>query len=411
MAADIVDVYLGARKVGSINSLGGDRTVFTFDDAYAEDPVRPTLSLSFKDASGDLIRDQRRTQTRLSPFFSNLLPEGPLRTYLAERAGVNAAREFSLLWALGQDLPGAVIVRAPDGEDIVGGADEHEEDHHQHAHDQAGIAPLRFSLAGVQLKFSAVEKAQGGLTVPATGVGGSWIVKLPSTRFAGVSENEFSMMTLAKHIGIEVPNIQLLRLDQIGDMPEGVGQLEGDAYAIQRFDRHADGERVHMEDFAQVLGVYPEAKYDKASYRLIARILWVETGEAGVTEFIRRLVFNALIGNADMHLKNWSLLYRDGITPTLAPAYDFVSTLAYIPDDKAALKFARTKRWDALTNDELAYLAAKAGLPEHLVLSTARDTVTAFRETWAKERPHLPLHEEIAAVIDRQLETIPLARL
>ena len=413
MAADILDVYLGARKVGSINSLGGDRTVFTFDDAYAEDPVRPTLSLSFKDASGDLIRDQRRTQTRLSPFFSNLLPEGPLRTYLAERAGVNAAREFFLLWALGQDLPGAVIVRAPDGEDIVGGADEHEEedDHHQHAHDQAGSAPLRFSLAGVQLKFSAVEKAQGGLTVPATGVGGSWIVKLPSTRFAGVSENEFSMMTLAKHIGIEVPNIQLLRLDQIDDMPEGVGRLEGDAYAIQRFDRHADGERVHMEDFAQVLGVYPEAKYDKASYRLIARILWVETGEAGVTEFIRRLVFNALIGNADMHLKNWSLLYRDGITPTLAPAYDFVSTLAYIPDDKAALKFARSKRWDALTNDELAYLAAKAGLPEHLVLSTARDTVAAFRETWAKERPHLPLHEESAAVIDRQLETIPLARL
>ena len=69
MAADILDVYLGARKVGSINSLGGDRAVFTFDDAYAEDPVRPTLSLSFKDASGDLIRDQRRTQTRLSPFF------------------------------------------------------------------------------------------------------------------------------------------------------------------------------------------------------------------------------------------------------------------------------------------------------------------------------------------------------
>jgi serine/threonine-protein kinase HipA len=412
VAADILDVYLGARKVGSINSLGGDRTVFTFDDAYAADPLRPTLSLSFKDASGDLIRDQRRTQTRLSPFFSNLLPEGPLRTYLAERAGVNTAREFFLLWALGQDLPGAVIVRAPDGEEIMGGADEYEEDDdHQHAHDQAGGAPLRFSLAGIQLKFSAVEKAQGGLTVPATGVGGSWIVKLPSTRFAGVSENEFSMMTLAQQIGIEVPNIQLLRLDQIGDMPEGVGRLEGDAYAIQRFDRHADGERVHMEDFAQILGVYPEAKYDKASYRLIARILWVETGEAGVTEFIRRLVFNALIGNADMHLKNWSLLYRDGITPTLAPAYDFVSTLAYIPDDKAALKFARTKRWDALTNDELAYLAAKAGLPKHLVLSTARDTVAAFRETWGKERPHLPLHEEIAVVIDRQLETIPLAKL
>ena len=409
MAPDILDIYLGPRKVGSIHSLGGDRTVFTFDDAYAADPLRPTLSLSFKDTFGDLIRDQRPTQTRLSPFFSNLLPEGPLRTYLAERAGVNATREFFLLRALGQDLPGAVSARAPDGEDFAVGSNAHEDDDRRDARRVAN-APLRFSLAGVQLKFSAVEQARGGLTVPARGVGGSWIVKLPSTRFAGVSENEFSMMTLARHIGIAVPNIQLLRLDQIADLPQGVGRLEGSAYAIQRFDRQADGARVHMEDFAQVLGVYPEAKYEKASYRLIAKILWVETGAAGVTEFIRRLVFNALIGNADMHLKNWSLLYRDGITATLSPAYDFVSTLAYVPDDKAALKFARTKRWDALTNDELAYLAAKAGLPDHLVLSTARDTVAAFRETWAKTRPHLPLHTEIAQVIDRQLETIPLAK-
>jgi serine/threonine-protein kinase HipA len=137
--------------------------------------------------------------------------------------------------------------------------------------------------------------------------------------------------------------------------------------------------------------------------------LWLETGEAGITEFIRRLVFNALIGNADMHLKNWSLLYADGVTPTLSPAYDFVSTLAYIPDDKAALKVARTARWDGFTKDELAWLAARAGLPERLVLGAARETVEAFRETWGKERGHLPLRDEIAEVIDRQLGIVPLA--
>jgi serine/threonine-protein kinase HipA len=268
---------------------------------------------------------------------------------------------------------------------------------------------MRFSLAGVQLKFSAVEKARGGLTIPVTGVGGSWIVKLPSTRFAGVSENEFSMMTLAKGVGIDVPDIQLLGLDQIAGLPDGIGRLEGAAYAIRRFDRTADGERVHMEDFAQVFGVYPADKYKQASYRAIAKVLWLETGEAGVTEFIRRLVFNALIGNADMHLKNWSLLYADGVTPSLSPAYDFVSTLAYIPDDKAALKVARTARWDGFTEDELAYLAAKAGLPERLVIAIARATVEAFREIWAKERGHLPLHGEIADVIDRQLQIVPLA--
>jgi serine/threonine-protein kinase HipA len=121
---EALDIFSGARKVGAIISLGGDRTVFTFDDDYADDPARPTLSLSFKDALGDLIRDQRRTQTRLSPFFSNLLPEGPLRDYLAERAGVNAVREFHLLWALGRDLPGAIIARGPDGADLIPAPDD-----------------------------------------------------------------------------------------------------------------------------------------------------------------------------------------------------------------------------------------------------------------------------------------------
>ena len=405
MAGEGLDIFLGDRKVGAITALGGDRTVFTFDDAYADDPARPTLSLSFKDALGDLIRDQRRTQTRLAPFFSNLLPEGPLRDYLAQRAGVNTVREFYLLWALGRDLPGAIIARRPSGEEPIPAAD----DQGPAVGGVAAGAPMQFSLAGVQLKFSAVEKARGGLTIPVTGVGGSWIVKLPSTRFAGVSENEYSMMTLAKGVGIDVPDIQLLGLDKIAGLPDGIGRLEGAAYAIRRFDRTADGARIHMEDFAQVFGVYPDDRYRRASYRAIARVLWLETGEAGITEFVRRLVFNVLIGNADMHLKNWSLLYADGVTPALSPAYDFVSTLAYIPDDKAALKFARTARWDGLTEDELAYLAAKAGLPERLVIATARATVEAFREIWARERAHLPLRGEIADVVDRQLQIVPLA--
>jgi serine/threonine-protein kinase HipA len=62
-------------------------------------------------------------------------------------------------------------------------------------------AALRFSLAGVQLKFSAVMEASGGLTIPAGGMGGSWIVKLPSNRFASVPENEYTMLALARAVG------------------------------------------------------------------------------------------------------------------------------------------------------------------------------------------------------------------
>jgi serine/threonine-protein kinase HipA len=62
----------------------------------------------------------------------------------------------------------------------------------------------------------------------------------------------------------------------------------------------------------------------------------VEVGDAGAVEYTRRLVFSALIGNGDMHLKNWSLVYPDQRTPALAPAYDLVSTIPYMRDEDTA---------------------------------------------------------------------------
>lgn len=136
---------------------GGDRTIFTFNEHYAQRLDRPTLSLSFKDAPGGPITDIPATQRRVAPFFANLLPEGVLREYLATRAGVHSVREFFLLWVLGQDLPSAVTMAPADGEACPpqtgglrakGTSQEHE-------------AALRFSLAGVQLKFSAIRHTAG----------------------------------------------------------------------------------------------------------------------------------------------------------------------------------------------------------------------------------------------------------
>ena len=85
-----------------------------FEPSYLDDPERHTLSLSFKGTSGEPLTEIRPTRVRVPPFFSNLLPEGALRTYLARRTGVRSEREFPLLRALGHDLPGAVTV-APIG--------------------------------------------------------------------------------------------------------------------------------------------------------------------------------------------------------------------------------------------------------------------------------------------------------
>lgn len=401
----VLDVRLHGQSVGTLTRLPGDRVLFAFSDAYVQDLERPTLSLSFKDAFGELITESRPTQTRMPPFFSNLLPEGALREYLAERAGVKLEREFFLAWVLGLDLPGALQIVPAEGNALPPDDSGEERLEGEGSGTEDGI--LRFSLAGVQLKFSAIQKATGGLTIPLDGVGGSWIVKLPSTRFAGVPENEFAMMELARRVGIEMPETKLVPVSKIAALPRGV-EVAGDmAFAIKRFDRTEGGEAIHSEDFAQVFGVYPESKYKNASYRNIAEVLWVETGEAGILEFTRRFVFNALIGNADMHLKNWSLIYPNRRSANLSPAYDFVSTIAYLPDDKMALTFVDSKVFASLTLDQFERFAAKAGLPRKMVLDAARETVIAFAEVW-RDVEGGALDDKIRVAIDAHLETIPL---
>jgi len=399
----VLEVLLHGQEIGSLTQVGNDRNLFAFNQNYIDDPDRPTLSLSFRDSLGELITDVRPTQTKVPPLFSNLLPEGPMRDYLARRAGVSIQRDFFLLWVLGRDLPGSVVIRPSDGEDWPPGS-SHIDDNGASAREHA----LRFSLAGVQLKFSAVMEATGGLTIPVEGVGGSWIIKLPSTKFDGVPENEYAMMTLARYIGIDIPDIKLHRLDDISGLPEDMGNLKGYALAVKRFDRSNDGKSIHIEDFAQVFGVYPDRKYSSASYKNIAEVIWREVGEGGIQEFVRRIVFNTLIGNADMHLKNWSLIYPDGRNATLAPGYDFVSTIAYLDAENMALKYARSKKMVDLSIDELAYLAAKAGLPGNAVVDVALETVERFRNVWAKEKSDLPITSAAADKIEKHAAAVKL---
>lgn len=403
----VLDIRLYGEPIGTLTHMGGDKTLFAFTDTYVENRDRPVLGLGFKDQSGELITDFRPYGTQVMPFFSNLLPEGHMRTYLAERAGANPVREFFLLWALGRDLPGAITVTPADGESWPPGG-EHDLEAQSDQDKRSRQEPLRFSLAGVQIKFSAVDHASGGLTIPFNGMGGSWIVKLPSSSFEGVPENEFSMMTLARSVGINVPAIKLVDVESIENLPSGISGIGKQAFAIERFDRLSDGSLVHIEDFAQIFGVYPKDKYGKASMRNIASVIATEGSDEDIAEFIRRLTFNTLIGNADMHLKNWSVIYLDRRTATLAPAYDFVSTITYLQDDSAALKISRTKKFSEFSVDELSHLAAKARLPEKLVLDTARETVELFQKYWNTEKAHLPLADNVVKAIEGHLETIPI---
>jgi len=403
-SVSVLNVNLYGEPIGTLTNLGGDRTIFAFTDEYIADSERPTLGLAFKDEFGELYTDFRPYQKRVMPFFSNLLPEGHLRKYLAEQAGVNPEREFYMLWALGHDLPGAITITPADGEawppDAADGADVHGDDQREYA--------LRFSLAGVQLKFSAVMEASGGLTIPASGVGGSWIVKLPSREFAGVPENEFSMMKLASLIGMNVPAIDLVSIDAIKNLPDGIDKIGNHAFVIERFDRLSDGSRVHIEDFAQVYGLYPEDKYGNGTFRNIAQVIAAEGNDADIIEYVRRLTFNMLIGNADMHMKNWSLIYPDRRYVSLAPAYDFVATVPYIPGDATNMKISRAKVFSAFSVDELEHLAVKAAIPKKMAIDAAKETVRLFREHWEAEAANLPMSDEVRSAVETHVKTVPI---
>ena len=397
-------VYLQDRRIGIINRLAGDRHIFAFEQDYVDDPKRPTLSLSYKGQAGGLVTAVRAVGRRLPPFFSNLLPEGRLRTYLAEKAGVKPEREFYLMAVLGGDVAGAVTIKPMDGGRHDDGQLHHDDDHHDEDPQQKGV--LRFSLAGVQLKFSAVTEASGGLTIPAHGVGGSWIVKLPSTQFPAVPENEYVMLELARAVGIEVPAIRLVRVADILGLPPDAARIEGHALAVERFDRAAGGRRIHMEDFAQVFGLFPDDKYSSRSYANIAAVLWAETGDTGTYEFVRRLVFSVLIGNADMHLKNWSLLYPDGRTPVLSPAYDFVATLPYIPGDSLALTFGGSRSLDGITLDQVRRFTDTARMPMDPAWRIVRETVERTEAAWTTLGQKDLLSSDMRKTIDKQIQAV-----
>ena len=406
MATEELAVRLHGEEVGALVRLPNGRISFVFDPRYERRRSRPVLSLSFLGSSGD-IREGRRATTgggRSPPYFANLLPEGHLRAYLAAKAGVADTLDFPLLRLLGGDLPGAVELVG------VGEASASEGDVPDARADAPGV--LRFSLAGVQLKFSAVAEASGGLTLPARGMGGDWIVKLPSLRIEGVPENEFSIMRMAAMCGIETPEVRLVAVADVARLPRDLaGEWMHDrrALAVRRFDRAADSVRVHTEDFAQVFGSYPDAKYDRFGYRDIARVLGAFADENAVCQLARRLMYSALVGNADMHLKNWSLIYRDPRQAELAPAYDLLSTTACVPDEAMALRLGRAKRWDELELADFAELGENAFVGGELVVAQAVETAERFRAVWTAERPHLPVSAAVGEAVDRQLAVVPAA--
>ena len=393
---NVLKLALHGRLVGYLAGFNNGRNVLRFADEFKRDPNRPTFSLvTHPDfpRSVEVMSEPWTKNHRLHPVLSNLLPEGSLRELIAQGLKVHVDNEFHLFSYLGEDLPGALVATPMEPDDVP--------DSVLTTHGKAkavkfnkGTNENKFSLAGIQLKFSMKEK-DGRYNLSKDGKLGDWIIKTPSSKFKNLPLNEYTAMSLAAMVGVDIPEIKLVDLDKLDNLPQINLPDEKQAFAIKRFDRSGN-ERIHMEDFAQVLVKYSHEKYDSANYEQIGRVINDYSGDSltDVQQLARRLLVNILLANGDAHLKNWSLLYKDQRTPRISPAYDIVTTSVYIEDETTyALNLGKTKKWYAVRLVNFKSWADRAGLPWRAIKPHLDDVMEKARSLWPDALKNLPMDE------------------
>jgi serine/threonine-protein kinase HipA len=330
-------VYRESDVVGVLDRVDANNYVFKYERSWLASKMSQPLSLQLP------LQDAPFSEDATKAYFANLLPEGQVRDYYASKYRVSPDDDFELLANLAGDCAGAIALYpeglAPSGE---GAQQEYRlltEDDIERVAEQPYIMEfafvdeseggIRLSLAGAQDKLPIAMTNANQINLPLHGAPSTHILKPQNPRFNYLVQNELFCMTLAKKMGLNVPDVSLLKL------------ANEDNYVVKRYDRfEKEGrvKRIHQEDFCQATGTSYRYKYeDKGG-----------PGHSECFEVIRKcrkplldrirlvslVVYNYLICNADCHAKNISLLYDEGANPNLAPFYDLVCTAAYTSIDR-----------------------------------------------------------------------------
>lgn len=399
-------------RVGSLVREPSGSVKFTIDDDYVElGEDRPLISLAWKGGTEEETRlrlraagDKIMQGGSLPPFFQNLLPEGALRELVEKEFGAGAFDNFDVLARLGLDLPGALLARQEAGiQQAAIRADKPIEKGRE------ATPPIRFSLAGVQLKFSATKS--GSITIPAQDGDGHLILKTPLPQHPLLPEAEWTALQLAQAAGVRVARADLVESDMIDGIPEQHLRKGELSLAVQRFDRGLGGIRYQTEDFAQIVGAMGDQKYTKANETTIMNIVQkFSTDSRGeLLESVRRIVVNLLLGNGDAHLKNWSFIYPIGGGITLTPAYDIVPTFLY-GDDRMALEFGGTRDPELIKMNRFERAAGKLGVDPRVLTRQVEEIVAISLDTWPSIIADAPLPEPMKEKITERLHSLPLVQ-
>jgi len=258
----------------------------------------------------------------------------------------------------------------------------------------------KMSLQGLQLKLSAVLRITDG-RFEIVNRGGQYILKPPSLDFPELPENEDLTMRMAASVATEVPVHGLLR------------SVDGSfTYFIKRFDRKGR-ERLPVEDFAQLSGESRETKYDSSMEKVAGVIEQFCTFPAlERVKLLERTLFSFLVGNEDMHLKNFSLITRNQKVE-LAPAYDFLNTTIALKNAREELALPLRGKKSRLTrNDFLTYFAnERLQINEGVlndVLSRFSKAMPVWREWLEKSFLSPEAKQKFSAILSERRERMRL---
>jgi serine/threonine-protein kinase HipA len=322
---DKLGVYFEGRPVGTVAVDGGGRFTFEYAHDWVSDANAFAISRSLPLQGGEADADAGHA------FFSNLLPEGPVRERVARHLGVSPGNDFALLDALGGECAGALVIsRSPPTSKTHSYRPLDEKEIAKRAsRGQAfaltsGTDGIRLSLAGAQDKLPV--KVDGArLLLPEGDSPSTHILKFANPNYSGFPENELFVTRLAGLCALPTVTAELRTIGKSRHL------------LVRRYDRVVDTggtiHRLHQEDFCQALGVAPARKYEQeGGPRFDQSFGLVDAASVepalDTRSLLRWLVFNLIVGNADGHAKNLSLLLGPK-GARLAPFYDLICTAIY----------------------------------------------------------------------------------
>jgi serine/threonine-protein kinase HipA len=337
MMADSLIVIAEGQVIAEIKKTKSGRWSLVYARDWLDEPTAYPLSLSMP------LNEAQYPQSKIEPWLWGLLPDNELiLSRWGARFHVSPRNPFALLGHVGEDCPGAIQLVPPERAeailakrgtiqwlsevDVAQRLRSLKEDPSAwRKSNDAG----QFSLAGAQPKTALLYR-DGRWGVPSGRIPTTHILKPPNDAFAGHAENEHICLRLASTLGLPTAKSTVDKFkDEI-------------AIVVERYDRivtRGATRRIHQEDLCQALGYPPTSKYQNQGGPSAKDIIdFLRRHSANPIEdvwtFVQALGFNWLIGGADAHAKNYSMLIGAGGYTRLAPLYDIATALPYDFDRK-----------------------------------------------------------------------------